>query len=472
MDHKKQIGKYIAGDMLSALLIWTLFYSLIINRLPGKTILESIPGKTDQLFVTGVLLYPFFWVLLYYFWGFYRDIFRRSRLKELGASITVALAGTLIIFLFLISTDVIEGAPGVFFNCFMSLLYIHFPVSYIPRLTITSVTISDIRKGRIGFNTLIIGSDIKAVDLYKELKNQIRSTGNKFKGFININGNKNYPMSRFLPHLGGPDRLNEIISKYGIEEVILAIESTDHDKIEGIIGRLNHQRLIIRAIPGMHDILTGRLKIDTIIETPLIRISHRLMPVWQKNLKQVIDIIFSVVALLLLIPVSIFIMIWIKSTSKGPAIYSHERIGKNGKPFMIYKFRTMINNAEKNGPELSSGNDTRITGPGRFLRKSRLDEIPNFVNVLKGDMSIVGPRPERKYYIDQIVNKAPHYNHLLKIKPGITSWGQVKYGYAENVDQMIQRLRYDIIYLENMSVFVDFQILILTVLTIFKRKGI
>jgi lipopolysaccharide/colanic/teichoic acid biosynthesis glycosyltransferase len=132
----------------------------------------------------------------------------------------------------------------------------------------------------------------------------------------------------------------------------------------------------------------------------------------------------------------------------------------------------MYMNAEKNGPELSSKNDDRITPFGRFMRKSRLDEIPNFFNVVKGEMSLVGPRPERKYFIDLIIKKNPHYIHLLKVKPGITSWGQVKYGYAENVDQMIDRLKYDLIYLDNMSVFVDLKILIYTILTIIKRSGI
>ncbi len=165
-------------------------------------------------------------------------------------------------------------------------------------------------------------------------------------------------------------------------------------------------------------------------------------------------------------------MAGVKLTSKGPIFYSHERIGRYGKPFIIYKFRSMYSGAEKNGPELSSRNDGRITPFGKFMRKSRLDEIPNFFNVLKGDMSLVGPRPERKYFIDQITKQAPHYLHLLKVKPGITSWGQVKYGYAENVEQMIARLKYDLIYLDNMSLYVDFKIIIYTVMTIIKRKGI
>jgi lipopolysaccharide/colanic/teichoic acid biosynthesis glycosyltransferase len=195
------------------------------------------------------------------------------------------------------------------------------------------------------------------------------------------------------------------------------------------------------------------------------------MPAWQENFKSFLDYSIAAIALLLTLPLSIFLAVGIKLTSKGPLFYSHERIGRYGKPFNIYKFRSMYVNAEKDGPELSSKTDERITPFGRLMRKSRLDEIPNFYNVLKGDMSLVGPRPERKHYIDQIVQLAPHYLHLLKVKPGITSWGQVKFGYAENVEQMTQRLKYDLIYLDNMSLYVDFKIIIYTVLTIIQRKG-
>jgi len=176
--------------------------------------------------------------------------------------------------------------------------------------------------------------------------------------------------------------------------------------------------------------------------------------------------------LVLLSPLILFLAIGIKLSSKGPILYSHERIGRFGKPFTLYKFRSMTEEAEINGPALSSKNDNRITPFGKFMRKSKLDELPNFFNVLKGDMSLVGPRPERKFYIDQIIQKAPHYLHLQKVKPGITSWGQVKYGYAENVDQMVERLKYDILYIENMSLYVDFKIMIYTILTILRGQHI
>jgi lipopolysaccharide/colanic/teichoic acid biosynthesis glycosyltransferase len=195
------------------------------------------------------------------------------------------------------------------------------------------------------------------------------------------------------------------------------------------------------------------------------------MPVWQQVAKRAIDITVSLLVLTFGAPFYIAVGLVTKFSSKGPVIFSQERIGRYGKPFMIYKFRSMYIDAEAKGPALSSENDPRITPWGRFMRKTRIDEFPQFYNVLIGDMSLVGPRPERQYFIDKIVEVAPHYKHITRVRPGITSLGQVKFGYAENVEQMVRRLKYDIIYIENMSLAMDFRIIIYTILTIIKGKG-
>ena len=210
---------------------------------------------------------------------------------------------------------------------------------------------------------------------------------------------------------------------------------------------------------------------SSVYGTPLIEISHELIPAWQEAVKQSMDIVISLIALILTLPLNLILALAIKIGTPGPIFYTQERIGKYGKPFNLFKFRTMYHESEEYGPSLSSKNDPRITGIGRFMRKFRIDEIPNFMNVLLGDMSLVGPRPERKFFIDQILIKAPYYIHLQKIKPGITSWGQVKYGYAENVEQMIERLSFDLIYIENMSLYADMKILTYTILTIIGARG-
>ncbi len=272
--------------------------------------------------------------------------------------------------------------------------------------------------------------------------------------------------------MGDLNDIKQVIEQKNIEEVIIAIEYSEHDKIEKILDALIDSNVSVKAIPGMYEIFTGKVRMSAIMGTPLIEVSHQLIPPWQENLKHFIDIVGSLFALIISSPLFLFLILGVKLSSRGPIFYRQERIGKNGKPFTIYKFRSMYHNAENNGPELSSKKDDRVTPFGRFMRKSRFDEIPNFLNVLKGDMSLVGPRPERQFFIDQIIARAPQYLQLLKVKPGITSWGQVKYGYAENIDQMIRRMKYDLIYLDNMSLYVDFKILIYTMLTVLRREGI
>jgi len=227
----------------------------------------------------------------------------------------------------------------------------------------------------------------------------------------------------------------------------------------------------VKIIPDMYDILSGSVKMNSIFGTPLVQINREIMPAWQFSIKRIMDIFVSLVAIIILSPVYIGIALAVKFNSRGPVFFVQERIGKDGQPFDIYKFRTMVQNAEADGPQLAKENDKRVTSVGRFLRKTRLDEIPQFFNVLKGDMSLVGPRPEREFFIDKIMVEAPHYRHLQKVRPGITSWGQVKYGYAENVEQMIHRLKYDVLYIENMSLAVDLKILLYTILTVVKGDG-
>jgi exopolysaccharide biosynthesis polyprenyl glycosylphosphotransferase len=358
-----------------------------------------------------------------------------------------------------------------YYSTFLVLFALQFGFTAFSRFCITSVTAYKIKNRIIGFPTLIIGSSQRAVQLFQEYEAEKISQGYSFKGFIHIDHNNGKYFGNMLPHLGGIEELPDIIDRYHIEEVIIAIESSEHESIGKIINELEDKDVIIKIIPDMYDILAGTVKMTSIFGSPLIIINPSLMPIWQQSMKRIIDIGVSMFFLLLLSPVYFFTSLIIKFTSNGPVFFAQERIGLHGNPFTIFKFRSMFVGAERGTPMLSSDNDSRVTPFGRFMRKIRLDEIPQFYNVLLGDMSLVGPRPERQYFIDQIMQKAPHYRHLHKVRPGITSWGQVKYGYAENVDQMIQRLKYDIIYIENMSLALDFKILFYTIKTVLQRSG-
>lgn len=471
MNKKLQTLKYIFFDLVSAAGAWSLFFIFRKTFIESNKFGEKIPVEFDDKFFTGLMLVPLFWFTLYAIQGTYSDIYRKSRLKELGQTLLTTLIGVIIIFFALILDDEINTYKS-YYQSFVALFGLHFFSTYTFRVILTTRTAHRIHNRVIGFPTLLIGSNEKALQLFNELESQRISTGNKFVGFIHANGNKTgYLLDDKLPHLGGAADIKSIIEKYNLEEAIIALESSEHNKIQGIINEFEESKVILKIIPDMYDILSGSVKMNTIYGTPLIQITQDIMPAWQKSLKRIGDIFVSLVVLILFFPVYLITALIVKITSPGPVFYSHERIGLHGKPFIMYKFRSMVQNAENGKPQLSRDNDPRITKFGKFMRKTRLDEIPQFYNVLRGDMSLVGPRPERKYFIDQIVALAPHYKHLHKVRPGITSWGMVKFGYAENIDQMLERMKYDLIYIENMTLAVDFKILIYTVLTVVRGKG-
>jgi len=469
MNNKLHTTKYVISDLISATTAWTLFY---IYR---KTFIESkifgdFPLVFDNNYYIGVFAIPILWLFAYYITGYYRDIYRKSRLIELWQTFTLSVIGVLIIFFILILDDLINTYKDYYMSLFY-LFTLHFFLTYIPRVIITSLTVRRIRNRKIGFSTLLVGSNGEALQTYMEFENQKKSIGNKFVGFINIYDNKNEELEKYIPQLGKFDELDTIIKEQEIEEVIIAIESSEEQEVNRILNKLQRTNVIIKVVPSMFDIVTGIADISALYGLPLIKIPNHLMTAVQENIKRFFDVAASLSAIIVLLPVYIGTAIAVKLSSKGPIIYAQERIGKNGKPFKIYKFRSMYVGAEKSGPSLSSDGDNRITKVGLFMRKTRLDEIPQFFNVLFGTMSLVGPRPERQFYIDQIVEKAPYYLKLQKVKPGITSWGQVKYGYAENVDEMVERLKYDIVYLQNMSLYADFKILIYTVKTVLQGTG-
>jgi exopolysaccharide biosynthesis polyprenyl glycosylphosphotransferase len=298
-----------------------------------------------------------------------------------------------------------------------------------------------------------------------------KSPGNRFVGFVSVNGGDQQLAGVGLKRLGKWHDLPSLIPQYAVEEAIIAVESSEHEHISRIVNELEGTPVRIKIIPDMYDILSGSVKMTSIFGAPLIEVNPQIMPAWQFAIKRAFDITFSIVAIGLLFIPMVVIALLVKLSSPGAVFFRQERVGLQGRPFRIIKFRSMVANAEREGPQLSSATDPRITSIGRFLRRTRMDELPQFWNVLKGEMSLVGPRPERQHFIDEITKVAPHYRHLHKVRPGITSWGQVKFGYAENVEQMLRRLKYDILYIENMSLAVDLKILAYTALIVLRGDG-
>jgi exopolysaccharide biosynthesis polyprenyl glycosylphosphotransferase len=334
-----------------------------------------------------------------------------------------------------------------------------------------SCTKKKIKKGKIVFNTLIIGNNSLAEKVYKSINKDRYDTGQNVIGYVKINGGEDILKDQ-LPCLCKLNEIDRIITEYYVEDAYIVLKPEDYDKISNVLSNRNIFDVNLYIVSDVKDIIvTSSVKIHPFSNIAYINVPKYLLSTWQSFLKRAIDIFVSVVALILLLPLLIFIAYKVKKSSPGPIIYKQERIGRYGIPFNIYKFRSMYVNAEERGPALSCKDDNRVTPWGRVMRKYRFDELPQFFNVIKGDMSLVGPRPERQYYIDQIVKIVPYYKLLFKLKPGITSWGQVKYGYAENIEQMIERLYYDLLYLDNISLFSDLKILILTVIIVFKGEG-
>lgn len=465
----KGIFFHVLLDGFSASLAWFL---LFVFR---KIYIENNEFSTASLiqdvnFQLGILLIPLAWIALYFLSGSYTDIYRKSRLASIGRTFFQSLIGCIIIFFAFLLDDLVFSYKN-YYATFLFLFITHFFLTAIFRSTLFTIAKNRMLKGKHYFPTLIIGSSQSAYLFYKEQKNVLPNFGNRIVGFVNVEKNGHEALRGALPILGGLDELETIIETHKVEDVVIALETAEQNKISEIINLLSGRNIIIRIIPSMFDILSGMVKMTQVTGAPLIEIYPDTMPLWQRNIKRLLDIIVAFIALMVLSPLFLVLGILVKTTSKGAVFYLQERIGHRGETFKIIKFRSMYQNAEENGPALSSENDARITPLGKILRKWRLDELPQFINVLKGDMSLVGPRPERAYFIEKMRKKAPHCQHLQRVKPGITSLGMVKFGYAENVDEMIERLKYDIIYIENQSLTIDFKIMLYTVITLLRGRG-
>ena len=468
MELQKFKRLYIFFDLISAAISWTLFYCY--RRFLIETHITGFSIHTDYKFLWGLLIIPIFWFILYYSTGYYNNVLRKTRLEDFGNTFLFSFIGISILFLFLI-LDNFTSLYQNYYGSFTVLVLVHFTLTFLCRVFITSYLMKQETKGNIRFKTLLIGRTEKLRQLWKELSTRYPGHGHDVTGYIPVSEPQDDLSDLNLKKLGEFNDIHDIVKQREVEDVLIALNESDAHLYHNIIYALNSSNVVVKVNSDLFAFVKGQVIISSLFRYPLIQISRNLLPPWQASLKQLIDVVAAIVGLALSLPIIIILVFAIKINSRGSIIYSQERLGRFGKPFKIYKFRSMFKDAETNGPLLATSDDKRITSVGRIMRSLRVDEIPNFINVLKGEMSLVGPRPERRFYVDQIVKQAPEYTRLLQVKPGVTSWGQVKYGYAENVDEMVRRMRYDLLYIENMSLYVDFQILVRTILILMQRKG-
>ena len=466
MKKSKQAGKYILSDFISASVAWLLFNIL---RYEVFAIDEGADSLLDYLQYPGVLggqvVIPLFWLVLYYFSGYYNKPFGKSRLTELFSTFITVLIGTVFVFFALLLDD-IPRSIDIYYKLFFGMFGLQFFITYIPRLLITQSGMRKIKNREWAMKVLIIGAGGKAVRIAHDLYR----LGYDICGFVSEDERTPVKADRNQV-LGTVEDIPVLMEKETVDEIVLAVESKNNKVLLGVLYSLYRYKRPIKVLADRFNMLS-KIQLRTIRGIPLVDVTDNNFSPAEQNIKLFLDKVCSVVALLLLSPLFAYIAWRVKKDSPGPVFFRQERIGYLGQPFWMYKFRTMYVNAEENGPSLSSEDDLRVTPFGRIMRKYRLDELPQFWNVLKGDMSLVGPRPERKYFIDEIVKTAPYYYLLHNVRPGITSLGMVKYGYAASVDKMVERMEYDILYYENMSLTLDLTILIYTVKTVLTGKGI
>lgn len=462
-------SRYVIMDLVTSFIAFFLFllgrYKLTVSDASGISYWEYISAPK---MIAEQCLIPIAMLGIYWLSGYYNHPFGKSRLQEFFQTLSSAAFNTIWIYLALLIND---QFPNHRLNyeligiLFFSLLF----MTYIGRYILTHNSIKNIEKNKWGFNTVIIGDSPDAIASSHKLQNTQKRLGYNIIGFVHIEGEK---VSASSHEVLTNQQLDDLCKDGRVDTVIIMPEADSSEKkILEILQSCLSFDVPIKIRPSALAYVTSHIRTGDIYGEPFIDLSSPSISDFQINAKRVLDISLSWLALIITSPLLLGLAIGVKFSSKGPVIYRQERIGYRNKPFKILKFRTMVIDAEADGPQLSSDNDSRVTPIGRVMRKFRLDELPQFWNVIKGEMSIVGPRPEREYYIDKIIPLSPQYSLLHQVKPGITSWGMVKYGYASSVEEMVERSYFDLIYLSNMSILVDFKILLHTISTVIHGKG-
>jgi exopolysaccharide biosynthesis polyprenyl glycosylphosphotransferase len=458
----KEILILLISDFLMICLGWLLYFGIRVRS-------GWIDMSIEPDFWVPMLFISVFWLIVFFMVGLYRSWYAASRIDELA----------------LLSKTITLGCLFLFFAVFVDDQGTNFEVS--SRLLITvywAILLAFVSLGRLALrsfqrqmliagigvhNTVVVGSTSRARELYDEVV-RYPALGYKVVGFAGLDRRKVVPY-KGIPSLGSVDDLHDIIPKNNIREVLIALDSSDHDRLLEIIAKCNSHKVGLKIMPDLYDIISGQARTNQIYGFPLIEISSQLMKPWEESVKRALDILVSSLVLIGGLPIWILIAMMVKLESSGSVLYKQERVGRGGGHFRLVKFRSMRQDAERLGPQWSGKQDPRVTRVGKVLRKLHLDEVPQMFNVLKGEMSLVGPRPERPVFVEQLSKEIPMYPRRLKVRPGVTGWAQVKHKYDESIDDVKRKVQYDLFYIENMSLRMDFKIILSTVSHVLLGRG-
>ena len=451
-------------DFLAINLAWIVFFYFRVQT--GLFELLVVPE-----FIIPMLVVYFYWLLIFTFVGMYRTWFAASRFDEISTLFKACFVGIFILFFLIFIDDYIHNVASTT----RILLFIYWGLFLFfvgaGRIFIRSLQRNLLIKGYGRRNAIIVGFNSKAHEVHDELLKH-PALGLDVAGYIALEEENISKEYKNIKVLGRFENVQSIIDNYNIKEVIISLEKEDHAVLVELLAKCEPKNVGLKIVPDLYEILSGQARTMQLYGIPLIDIMPELMPEWEKKLKRLMDLIVSLIIILITMPVWLITAVAIKLESKGPVFFTQERCGQNGSVFRMIKFRSMRRDAEKlTGPVWSQKDDPRITGVGKIIRKVRIDEIPQMINVLTGEMSLVGPRPERPFFVEKLAGEIPYYKRRLKVRPGVTGWAQVKHKYDETIEDVKIKLRYDLFYIENMSLRMDFKIIFRTIFVVLFGKG-